>query len=530
MKIIPLQPDGKTPLAGAWTLDAAHREGIFGRGEDAAFRVADGSLSPHHAHFAWQSGTLAVRDLDSINGLSRAGRKVRRAEFSGEGMLLAGNVVLHILPEKGDAAARFRSRLMRTALLIASFAVLLVAAKIVSEYAFGRAQDAGGEEEEVLVPIQPTPPSPEQQEEFRRIEKSRALVEKALDALGNGEPPEGAAADLIAAIRLHDDPSERAVSTLVGLQARYAAPHLEAARAAAERRDYAKVDAEIAAADIYYPEEPEEVESIRKLVAAQRAFEQVIAWMKEGRFAEAEALAETIDGALVPEAEALKAQIAMARRAEAWAENFSAAVHAGDVAAAEGLLQEEEAWRHWLTPPEAKAFARRKEALRGLEKRLAMYEAGYVHDLLLLDSSDHDLAVLREAAEDLAERCRRTAEADEALLAEAEREAGNLAEPPADEAEARASLVAEMPAARLYWATGRPQEGKERFFAHHGRWVQYVQSVMARAKAYLELGSREEARRTLAEILPDITDDTPGMEEIAEMADELGLALPSGDR
>lgn len=530
MKIIPLQPDGKTPIGGAWTLDAAHREGIFGRGEDAAFRIADGSLSLHHAHFSWQSGTLVVRDLDSINGLSRAGRKVRRAEFSGEGMLAAGNVVLHVLPEKGDAAARFRSRLMRTALVLAAFAVLLVAAKIVSEYAFGRAQDAGGEEEEVLVPIQPTPPSPEQQEQFRRIEKSRALVEKALDALGNGEPPEDAAADLIAAVRLYDDPSGRAVSTLVGLQARYAAPHLDAARAAAKKRNYAKVDAELAAAEIYYLEPPEEAESVRKLVFAQRAFEKTVRLMQAGRSAEAAALAETIDPDLVPEAKDVKEQIAMARRAEAWAERFSAAVRKGDVAAAEGLLEKEEKWRNWLTPPDAKEFARRKEALRELEKLLAMYEAGHVHDLLVLDPSDHGLPVLEEAAEKLGEACRRTAEEDEALLAEAEREAGDLAEPPADEAEARASLVAEMPAARLYWAGGRTQEGKERFFAHHGRWVLYVKSVKDRAKAYLELGAREEARRTLEGILPNVTDGTPGVEGILEMADDLGLEMSSGDR
>jgi hypothetical protein len=529
MKIIPLQLDGKTPLADPWTLDAGHREGVFGRGEDAAFRLDDGSLSLHHAHLSWQSGTLVVRDLDSINGLSRGGRKVRRAEFSGEGMLAAGNVILRILPERGDAAARFRSRLMRFALVLATVAVALVVVKIVSEYAADHAPAEEAEEEQI-VPIEPAPPSPEQREQISRIEKSRALVEKAVDDLSNGEPPEGVARDLIAAIRLYDDPSGRAQTALTGLQARYAAPHLEEAAAAAKKRDYPRVDAEIAAAEVYYAEPPEEVQSIRALVDSQRAFEKTIRLMQDGKTADAETLAETIDPALVPEAEELKEQIAMALRARKWAESFSASVRAGDPAKAEKLLEEEGKWVSWLTPPDRKEFGARKDALRYLEKLLAMYENGDVHDLLVLDPDDHGLEVIKEAQEKLGELCRTRTEEDLALLEEAEKAAGNLAEPPADEAEAGACLDGELPAARLYWGGGRTQEAKERFFAFHGRWVEYVQGINGRAKAFLDLGARDQARLTLEKILPHIMDDSPGVEEITAMADDLEITLPTGTR
>ena len=529
MKIIPLQLDGKTPLADPWTLDAAHREGVFGRGGDVPFRLDDGSLSPRHAHFSWQSGTLVVRDLDSINGLSRGGRKVRRTEFSGEGMLAAGNVILRILPERGDAAARFRSRLMRFALVLATVAVALVVVKIVSEYAadHGPAEEA---EEEPIVPSEPVPPSPEQQELFARMERSRSLVEKAVDDLSNGEPPEGAARDLIAALRLYDDPSGRAQAALTGLQARYAAPHLAAAAEAAKKRDYPVVDAEIAAAEAYYPEPPEEVRSIRALVASQRAFEKAIRLMQDGKAADAERLAETFDPAFVPEAVALQEQIAMALRAREWAESFSAAVRAGDPAKAEELLAEEGKWGAWLTPPDRREFGARKDALRYLEKLLAMYGNGDVHDLLVLDTGDHGLEVLKKAQEDLGERCRARTEEDLALLAEAEKAAGNLAEPPADEAEARACLVGEMPAARLYWGGGRTEEAKERFFAYHGRWVEYVQGINGLAKAFLDLGARDQARLKLAEILPDIMEDSPGVENTTAMADDLDMTMPGGNR
>lgn len=526
MKVIPLQMDGKTPRGGEWILDGEHREGVFGRGEDAAFRVDDVSLSPHHAHFSWQSGTLVVRDLDSINGISRGGRKVRRMEFSGEEVIVAGSVPLKIVPGKGDAAARFRSRLMRFALVLATVAVALVVVKIVSEYAAERAPAAEAEEE-AIVPIEPTPPSPEQQEQLARIERSRALVEKAVDALSNGEPPEGVAGDLITAVRLYDDPSGRAQSALVGLQARYAAPHLEAAAAAAKKRNYAKVDEEIAAAEVYYAEPPEEIRSIRALVDAQRTYEKIFTLMKKGRIEDAAALADKLDPSLVPEAEELAAQIDMARQAEAWERDFMEKARQGDVEGARKLLEEEDKWAGWLTPPQKEEFAQGMEILRKVEKLLAMYEAGHVHDILVLDPDDHGLEVIKKAQEALGERCRATAEADEALLAEAERTAGNLAEPPADETEARGSLVAEMPAARLYWGGGRTQEARARFAVHHGRWLAYVQQVLDRTDAFLDLGSRSLARETLCDILPTLPEESPGVGEIIVLADDLGLELPS---
>ena len=96
---------------------------------------------------------------------------------------------------------------------------------------------------------------------------------------------------------------------------------------------------------------------------------------------------------------------------------------------------------------------------------------------------------------------------------------------PANVTEAQGSLVGEMPAARLYWASGRTEEAKAWFFLHHGRWVAYVYRMRDRANAFLDLGARDQARVTLREILPDIEDDSPGMADIGALADELGLEI-----
>lgn len=526
MKIIPLQPDGKTPLHEGWTLDGTRREAVFGRGEDAAFRLDDGSLSPRHAAFSWQGGTLVFRDLDSINGIFRNGRKVRRGEIPGEEILVAGNVPLKILPDGKDAAARFRAKLMQVAVVLAAVAVVTVAGKIVAECAGDRGRGAEAAEEEAIEPIDPTPPSPEQQEQFKRLEKSTKLIEEARDALGNDEPPETVAAILVQAVRMGDDLSDRAESALVGLQARYAAPHLEAAEKAAAARDYGSVEREIAAAGVYYAQLPPEVERIRARVEGEKAVEKAVRLMKEGNIAGAAEAVAGIDAGLVPEAEDLRRQIDLARQAEAWTEEFARVVETGGLDAAEKMLEEEKKWTEWLTPPGRKAFGETKAQLRKLEKLLGMYEKDNVHDLLVLDPDDHGVPALRDAAEAMGERCRPRAEADRALLAEAEKTAGPLDRPPADEVEARGSLVAEMPAARLYWGGGRTEEAKERFFAHHGRWVEYVRQVIDRVDAYLGMGAREEARETLRAILPDLMPDSPGVERILSMAEELGLDRP----
>jgi len=529
MKVIPLQADGKTPLHDGWTLDAAHREGVFGRAGDAAFRVDDPTVSPHHALFSWQGGTLVVRDLDSINGLVRGGRKVRRTEFASEETVAAGNVFLRVVPDAADAAARFRARLLQGAVVLAAIAVLLLAAKVASEYTLER-HASDGAAEEVLVPVNPAPPTPAQQAEFARIERSRRLMDEAVDGLSNGEPPELAAEKLVEAIRLYDDPAGRAKAFLTGMQARYAVPHLAAAEEAAKNRDYAKVEEEVAAAKIYYAEPPEEMKRIRELVASERAYEEALRLAETGKIDEAAAKAETIDSALVPEAADLRERIDFSRRAEAWLDGFAAAVGRGDIKAAEKSLEAEDEWADWLSEPAEDRLAAAKKDLAHVERLVEMYLAGHVHDLLVFDPSDHGFPVLQEAAESLAERCRPRAEADRALLAEAERTAGDLSREPETEEEARASLVAEMPAARLYWGSGRTDGAKERFFLHHGRWLAYVHRVLDRTHAFLALGARDQARETLGAILPDISEGMPGAGEVLSLADELGVELPSGGR
>ncbi len=91
-------PDkGKSaPLAGPLVLGSA---------EDAGFRLEDPTVSRYHAQLKPRSDGVAVKDLDSMNGISVGGARVQQAIIESEATLTLGQSMLRISVFENDLGA-----------------------------------------------------------------------------------------------------------------------------------------------------------------------------------------------------------------------------------------------------------------------------------------------------------------------------------------------------------------------------------------------------------------------------------------
>ncbi len=86
--------------------------GVLGRAEDAAIRLADDSVSSHHAEFTWDGQTWWIRPLAQHNPIYRDGKRLPMAKvpLGHGGTLLLGKLTVSFWTAghepKGDSAAQ----------------------------------------------------------------------------------------------------------------------------------------------------------------------------------------------------------------------------------------------------------------------------------------------------------------------------------------------------------------------------------------------------------------------------------------
>lgn len=106
------------------------------------------------------------------------------------------------------------------------------------------------------------------------------------------------------------------------------------------------------------------------------------------------------------------------------------------------------------------------------------------------------------------------------------RPGGDLAEPPADDAEAIASRDAAHAWAALYVLDPSP-ETKRPHEAHRDRWNAYLGQLERRLRAYQSRGANDEIRAILGPFLPELDAGDPACVPLFLLAERVHLERPA---
>ena len=339
MKIIRLNPDTREPTAESWTLDAHHPEAIIGRGEKADIFLDDPSVSREHARAAWQHGSLLLLDYGSINGVTLRNRRIRRAEFRRDEVVMVGAVPLQIRVEPADRSAWSRMLVTRAALLVLAAIALVVVLQVVKD--MNTDPEVAAEEAE-FTPLQPPVPDETTQQEYERMLESYRLTSEAESLLMQSDRDPEAAALLIRSIRNYDYPSNRAHTMLEGIQAKHFRPVADKIRADMDRGDFDAAEADYREIAAYYLDDPPELARLHDAIDQNRAFAKATAMMRDGEDPDGVAdILSKLDETVVPGLADAKARLARMLEANQWVETVADTVDAGKLDEADALLAKE---------------------------------------------------------------------------------------------------------------------------------------------------------------------------------------------
>ena len=522
MRIIRLNPDTREPTAESWTLDAHHPDALIGRGEKATILLDDPSVSQEHARAAWQHGSLLLMDYGSINGVTLRNRRIRRAEFRRDEVVMVGAVPLQIRVEPADRSAWARMLAMRAALLVLAVVALLVVLQVARE--MNAAPGAASEEAE-FTPLQPPVPDAATQREYERMLESHRLTTEAESLLMLPDRDAEAAELLIRSIRNYDYPANRAHTMLEGLQAKHFRPAAEKIRADMERADFAAAEEDYLAIAAFYLDEPDELRRLHDGIDQNRRFDKALAMMREGEDPDGvRDILESLDETVVPGLADAKARLARMLEAAQWVEDVVAAVDSGKLEEGDAMLAREPDYADVLYGDLLDDLAAAKFRLYAFHDLLGLMASGNAY---VLASRDFDIEVpfIQAALETFRGKLRGREGEFRARAEECAARAGDLAEPPADDAEAIASRDAAHAWAALYVLDPSP-ETQRPHEAHRDRWNAYLGQLERRLRAYQSRGANDEIRAILGPFLPELDAGDPACAPLFLLAERVHLELP----
>lgn len=523
MKIIRLDPDTREPTAESWTLDAHHPDALIGRGEKADILLDDPSVSQEHARAVWQHGSLLLMDYGSINGVTLRNRRIRRAEFRRDEVVMVGSVPLQIRVEPSDRTAWSRMLAMRAALLVLVAATLLVVVQVVRD--MNAAPEAAAEETE-FTPLQPPVPDEATQREYERMLESHRLTTEAEALLMQPDRDAEAAELLIRSIRNYDYPSNRAHTMLEGIQAKHYKAAAAKIRADMARADFDAADADYREIAAYYLDEPDELRALHGEIDQNRRFDRALAMMRDGEDPDGiRDILESLDEAVVPGLADAKARLARMLEAGDWVGQVVETVDSGKLDEADAMLAREPDYADVLHGDLLDDLAAAKFRLFAYNELLGLMAAGNTY---VLASRDFDIPVpFIQAALDTFRGSLRGQEGEFRRRAEeCAAKAGDLAEPPENDAEALATRDAAHAWAALYVLDPGP-ETKRPYETHRDRWNDYLGRLERRLRAYESSGANAEIRAILAPILPDLDVGDPACAPLFLLAERVRLELPA---
>ena len=471
-------------------------------------------MSQEHARAAWQHGSLLLMDYGSINGVTLRNRRIRRAEFRRDEVVMVGAVPLQIRVEPADRSAWARMLAMRAALLVLAVVALLVVLQVARE--MNAAPGAASEEAE-FTPLQPPVPDAATQREYERMLESHRLTTEAESLLMLPDRDAEAAELLIRSIRNYDYPANRAHTMLEGLQAKHFRPAAEKIRADMERADFAAAEEDYLAIAAFYLDEPDELRRLHDGIDQNRRFDKALAMMREGEDPDGvRDILESLDETVVPGLADAKARLA--RMLEA------AAVDSGKLEEGDAMLAREPDYADVLYGDLLDDLAAAKFRLYAFHDLLGLMASGNAY---VLASRDFDIEVpfIQAALETFRGKLRGREGEFRARAEECAARAGDLAEPPADDAEAIASRDAAHAWAALYVLDPSP-ETQRPHEAHRDRWNAYLGQLERRLRAYQSRGANDEIRAILGPFLPELDAGDPACAPLFLLAERVHLELP----
>ena len=523
MKIVRLNPDTREPTAESWTLDAHHPEAVVGRGEKADIFLDDPSVSLEHARAVWQHGSLLLMDYGSINGVTLRNRRIRRAEFRRDEVVMVGAVPLQIRVEPADRSAWSRMLLMRAALLVLAAVALVVVLQVVKD--MNTAPEVAADETE-LTPLQPPVPDEATQREYERMLESHRLTTEAEALLMQPDRDPEAAELLLRSIRNYDDPATRAPTMLEGLQAKHFRPAAEKIRADMDRGDFEAAEADCREIAAYYLDDLPELAQLRDTIAQNRSFATAMAMMRDGEDPDGIAdILSKLDEAVVPGLADAKARLARMLEADQWVETVADTVDAGKLDEADALLAKEPDYADVMFGDLQDDLAAAKFRLFAYNELLGLIASGNTYVLASRDFTI-DVPFIRAALDGLRGKLRAQEGECRSRAEECAARAGDLAEPPADAAEAIASRDAAHAWAALYVMDPAP-EAKQPYETHRDRWSDYLRRLERRLRGYESDGANDEIRAILGPFLPELDAGDPACAPLFLLAERVHLERPA---
>lgn len=498
MKITRLDPQTREPTADVWSLSRSCRLLVIGRSPPADILLDSPDVSPRHAELSWQAGSLSIRDLASINGVTLRDSRILRASLQDQDVFAVGGIPFLVSAEPADFAAR-RSRLL-------TLAGVALGSVLVAVFVFAFLRDARNPEAEA-PPQEPAPLLPpvadaafqKKSDDFAR---AADLLDEARRLIADGLNDLRAAQLLQHALALNSN-SPQATLLLQGLQE---------ARGPAIRR---QIDTLVAAGrfddarrelDRQQPlvGSAADIDQVRQTIDQHLQFQRALDALDQDDLDTAQSLLDDLSDDLVPGRADALARLALCREALAWADQIQRQADRGRLDDVQRLADDEPRYSPYLsedTLGEVHGALARARILGDIEHLVSVGNAyalmRYVHEVPQLSQM---LRPLRKTLAPRADTLRQTAETQEA-------KATSISVPLTLD-DALASYSAAQALASLYVIHASP-DLLRRFRRQSDRWTAYLSAVAARAQAYADRGARAEARAILQPLLPHLDNYDP---------------------
>lgn len=493
MKITRLDPRTREPTADTWTLSRASRRLVIGRTAPADIRLDSPDVSPRHAELSWQAGSLTIRDLASINGITLRETRVLRAALQDQDVFVVGDIPFLVTADPADAAAR-RSRVL-------TLAGIALGSVLVAVFVLAFLRDARTPEAEA-PPQDPTPLLPpiadaafqQRSDDYAQaagyLDESRRLIADGVNELRaaqllqqalalNSNLPQ--ASLLLQGLQDANGPAiRRTIDSLV------AAGRFDDARRELDRQQ-ALVGSSAA------------IVQVRQTIDQHLQFQSALDALDQDDLNTAQSLLDSLSDDIVPGRADALARLSRSRQALAWADEIQRQADRGQMDDIQRLADDEPRHAPYLsdeTLSEVHGALARTRILGDIQHLVTVGNAyalmRYVDEVPQISTM---LRPLRDTLAPQADALRQTADAESAKTHDVF--------VPLTLDDALASYTAAKALASLYIIHASPDR-LHRFRRHSERWSAYLATIATRAQAYADRGARAEARAILQPLLPHL--------------------------
>lgn len=509
MKITRLDPQTREPSADAWTLSRSCRLLLIGRDPPADILLDSPNVSPRHAELSWQAGSLTIRDLASINGVTLRGSRILRAVLQDQDVFSLGDIPFLVTVEPSDFAARRTRRL--------TLAGVALGSALLAIFVLALLRNAGTPEPE-SPPQDPTPLPPisdaafqKMSEEFGQaanlVDESRRLLADGIDHLR--------AAELLQEALILNPQLPPAKLLLQDLRDSYG-PRIQK-----------QIDSLVAAGRFQEAQNeidrqqpllgsPDVIQQSRAKITQHIHFQDALAALDQDDLDTAQDILDSLSDDLVPERHDALARLAECRTALAWAEKIQDHADRHQLDAVLQLANDEPQYAPYLSDDalgEVHGALIRVRILGDIQHLVAV---GNAYSLMRYINEVPQLAeMLRPLRDTLAPQTDTLRQ-----MAAVEAAKTKLIAVPLALEDALASYSTAKALASLYIIEATPDLLRQ--FNHHSeRWNAYLASVATRAQAYADKGARAEARTILGPLLPHLDDYDPASYSLRNLSAHL---------